>query len=231
MFHEKCTNDLLYFGFISLFTKFRFAKSLFIVYSVINASQGEIHKEVITLPHDEEETPAIVNEKPGAKLQKLREELQVKILQQRAEMWHKKKQQAEETKIDDIEGESEQKDGFEDKILDDEEEEELTESEEEEEEEEIVEDEKPRKRSAFLDEEAEVSGEENGDEVDADDEIGDEDEVEENCEEVVENEVETKKPRKRILNTFDEDSNSNDKSAEDTTACFDTTVSCNCFLM
>lgn len=181
-----------------------------IFFSVINASQGEIRKEILTVPVEEEKTPAVVNEQPGAKLKKLREELQNKILQQRTELWQKKQQQVREENETMRDGEDE-KDGFENEILDIEEEEELTETEEEEEEEEddVEIYEKPRKKSAFVDDEAEVSDENET-------EAQEESEAEQN---------ETNKPRRRILNTFDDDSNSCDKN-NDETGYLDTTVSC-----
>lgn len=104
---------------------------------------------------DEEEEPVLV-ETPGAKLQRLREELQIQMAQKRLEMWKQKQEQGDcfitEKKIDECE------DNKEKDILDDEEEEfEMTESESDEEEDEEedydLKPEKPKLKSAFIDEE------------------------------------------------------------------------------
>lgn len=188
------------------------------VCSVINASQGEIRREVLTVPvEEEEEAPVVCNEKPGAKLKKLREELQSKILQQRAEFWQKKREQASvENEVED------EKDGFEDAILDDEDEEELTESEEEEEEEidDVIIKEKARKKSAFVDEEAEVSGDDEDNDEEVEDVTENEAEVSDKEEEKVDSAT-SNKPRRRILTAFEEDSNSCEE-----TGYLDSTISC-----
>ncbi|RZC32724.1 claspin -like [Asbolus verrucosus] len=118
-------------------------------------SGGEIIKETVSMNVDEEEQPATV-ETPGAKLQKLRVELQNQMAQRRSELWKQRQEQgdclATEKKMSD-EQETE-KDILDD---DDEEEIEMTESESED----IDEDEenynpppeKPRTKSAFIDDE------------------------------------------------------------------------------
>lgn len=114
----------------------------------------------------EDSEVAVVEEKPGAKLQKLRGELQSQMAQKRSELWQKKATKqigTEETNLE--EGEKEYC-GMDDDILDDEEEEmEMTESSEEEEdvedeEEEETDCENLKKKSVFIDEEAEESDEE-----------------------------------------------------------------------
>lgn len=61
------------------------------VCSVINLSQGEVHRETVAMSVDPEEEPP-VSEKPGLRLQKLRNELQSQIAQRRSEMWQQKSQ-------------------------------------------------------------------------------------------------------------------------------------------
>lgn len=55
-------------------------------------TQGEICKETIALTSEQKEEPVILLEKPGAKLQKLRNDLQHKIAQRRSELWQQRQQ-------------------------------------------------------------------------------------------------------------------------------------------
>ncbi|KAJ8925628.1 hypothetical protein NQ315_009472 [Exocentrus adspersus] len=127
--------------------------------SIISIESGEIHKETVAMKLDDENEAMVIEEKPGAKLQKLRNELQSQMAQKRSEMWQKKSTQelSRENKP-----EKEQDDAVNDDYLDDEEEEiEISESSEEEDPDEEIEnytDCKPKKKkSAFIDEEAEES--------------------------------------------------------------------------
>lgn len=88
---------------------------------------GEIVKETVSMNVNEEEEP-VVFETPGAKLQKLRDELQQQIAQKRLELW---KQKHEKGDVPLVENESDVIQSDEKDILDDEEEEdfEMTESE------------------------------------------------------------------------------------------------------
>lgn len=170
----------------------------------------------------------VVEEKPGAKLQKFRDELQSQIAQKRSELWQKKATKQiskEETNLD-----CREKDDCEldDDILDDEEEEveimETSEEEEEEENEEIDNDVNREKKSIFIDEEAEES-EGEGDEIiepsedgeanEADDEneiddlssCDEKDEVEQTSQSIKEFKVQpTNKIFRKILKGFTEDS-------------------------
>lgn len=58
-------------------------------------TQGEILKEKVTV-FVEEEAPVVVMEKPGAKLNKLRNELQCQIAQRRSLLWQQRQQEAAE---------------------------------------------------------------------------------------------------------------------------------------
>ncbi|EFA06121.1 hypothetical protein TcasGA2_TC008964 [Tribolium castaneum] len=177
---------------------------------------GEIIKETVSMNvDDEEEEPPLV-ETPGAKLQRLREELQVQMAQKRLEMWKQKQDQGDilvsEKKLEDEDGNTEKD------ILDDEDEEfEMTESESEEEEDEEEYDlkpEKPKVKSAFIDTEVE---DDDPEEINEDDEETGMDIVEENeddiendaDDEAVDNE-DLESPRRkvlrRIVKPFTEDS-------------------------
>lgn len=58
-------------------------------------TQGEILKETVSVYVDEE-APVVVMEKPGAKLNQLRNVLQCQIAQRRSLLWQQKQQEATE---------------------------------------------------------------------------------------------------------------------------------------
>ncbi|XP_021936176.1 claspin isoform X3 [Zootermopsis nevadensis] len=128
---------------------------------------GNIHRDVVKVVLGSEEAqddPALA--KPGAKLRRLKEELQLQIAQRRADEWHRHLQE----QGPDIEEEgNEKEDDLSDcgGLLDDLETETTDAETESEEEEDIVLVEKKRVKSAFLDDEAEVSDD---DETSGDDE-------------------------------------------------------------
>lgn len=64
--------------------------NFFITCSVVTVNNGEVHKQTVTLSTEPEEQPVNLVEKPGAKHQKLRGELQQQILQRRSELWQHK---------------------------------------------------------------------------------------------------------------------------------------------
>jgi hypothetical protein len=117
--------------------------------------KGEIVTETVSMNVDEDEEPAMV-ETPGAKLQKLREELQLQMAQKRLELWKQKHEQGECLTIEKKDNGDCQK---EKDILDDDDEEEfeITDSEEmdedEDEEDDSLQLEKPKVKSAFINEE------------------------------------------------------------------------------
>lgn len=127
--------------------------------SVLNADGSGRHHETIIVSEDVEE-PAKKHQIPGLRMKKLREELQEQIKQKRLEEFMKKKA---EYILDNEEGdgsvyEGEKTDcGLGDEVLDNDEEEELTDedtsSEEDEEEDDVELQDKPRVKSAFVDEE------------------------------------------------------------------------------
>ncbi|CAH0551255.1 unnamed protein product [Brassicogethes aeneus] len=174
------------------------------VVSIVSVSGGEIHKETLAMNVDDEDT-SVVEEKPGAKLQKLRDKLQNQMALKRSEVWQKKFQKniGNESKEDEKPDYEENAD---DELLDDEEEEELSESESENEDLE----EKTRKKSKFLDDEAEDEDEEEDNEDDKNPEENmDETTQSSNYSDVYDNIndiVPKKKTLKRILKGFTEDS-------------------------
>ncbi|XP_066244848.1 claspin-like [Euwallacea similis] len=121
-------------------------------------SGGDILKEEVAMNVDSDEEDERIEEKPGVKMQRLRGELQRQMEIKKVEIWQQKAANG-------IRGDT-QDDAQEKSILDDdyeEEEEEMTD--EEELEDDLVEDDidmtdKPQKKSAFLDEEAEESNQE-----------------------------------------------------------------------
>ncbi|KRT78336.1 hypothetical protein AMK59_6410, partial [Oryctes borbonicus] len=130
---------------------------------IVCLSGDKILKETVEMSvNDEEIIP--INEKPGERIKKLREELQMQMARKRSEIW----QQRSDTKIKDktISTEIEETDYKEkeaDILDDDDEEEEFTNTEDEEdedvdgEEEDMDEDVKTKPKNIFLDEEADVS--------------------------------------------------------------------------
>ncbi|XP_049785254.1 claspin isoform X2 [Schistocerca cancellata] len=145
--------------------------------SVEKSENGEenVVKEVLTVPLDEEapEDPELA--KPGAKLLRLKEELQQKMARQREEEWLKKQQEFKMDNEEDIDDEKSDCGMFDE---DDDAEEPLTESESEEEEEEEETTKVVRKKTVknkFLDDEAEVSGDDEDYEEDEDDDGGGDD--------------------------------------------------------
>ncbi|XP_018573516.1 claspin-like [Anoplophora glabripennis] len=192
--------------------------------SIISFESGEIHKETVAMKLEDESDLTAVEEKPGAKLQKLRIELQDQMAQKRSEWWKKKTtEQSNNEKTNTDEGENEDCGPDDDDILDDEEEEmDITESSEEEEEE-VEEndhvDREEKKKSIFIDEEAEES-DEDGEIIEAtsEDEVAnqadDENEIDD-ASDCNENEEESEasnekrcanKTYKKILKGFSEDS-------------------------
>ncbi|KAK5647608.1 hypothetical protein RI129_002500 [Pyrocoelia pectoralis] len=138
---------------------------------VINLSQGEIHKETLTIPVDSKESESIeMTSKPGIKFQKLRNELQERIAKERTDIWKQKDLALSTHETLDI-GETTSKDGYEadEDILDDEEEEVI--SDEATDEEDIYDEtdhvEEVKKKSAFLDDEAEVTDVDESEELDS----------------------------------------------------------------
>ncbi|KAG5890226.1 hypothetical protein JTB14_028767 [Gonioctena quinquepunctata] len=179
--------------------------------SIVSVQSGEIHKETVDMTVDDDDDPREIEEKPGAKLQKLREELQNQMALQRLEI-RQKKATPNLTLAD------EDKDIYDGEKSD-------CESSEEENLEEL--EDKPRKdeiKSAFLDDEADESDreeEDEADDADDEDEINEEDEDMESesnenektesldvCEEV--GQIPVKKTMKRILKGFTEDSDDED---------------------
>jgi hypothetical protein len=76
---------LIFFSFLSYFVTF----------SIVGVGgKGEIVTETVSMNVDEDEEPAMV-ETPGAKLQKLRKELQLQMAQKRLELWKQKHEQGE----------------------------------------------------------------------------------------------------------------------------------------
>lgn len=140
--------------------------------SIVSVTGGEIHKETVAMKiDDDDDNPNVQEEKPGAKLQKLRGKLQMQMALKRSELWQQKADSISKTCVN---GEigiysiyevctymlniilfTVTKEGYEeeanDDILDNEDEEELTETEDESEGEDLPE--KPRKKSAFVDDE------------------------------------------------------------------------------
>ncbi|XP_066138261.1 claspin-like [Euwallacea fornicatus] len=126
-------------------------------------SGGDILKEEVAMNVDSDEEDERIEEKPGVKMQRLRGELHRQMELKKAEIWQQKAAKG-------IRGDTQ--DDIDKNILDDdsEEEEEMTDEEEEMTDEEELEDElieddidmtdKPHKKSAFLDEEAEESNQE-----------------------------------------------------------------------
>lgn len=128
--------------------------------SVLNADGHGRHHETIIITEDVEE-PAKKHQIPGLKMKKLREELQAQIKQKRLEEFRKKKAEykLDNEEDDDSVYEGEKMDcGLGDEMLDNEDEEELTdedssEEEEDQEENDVDLQDKPRVKSAFVDEE------------------------------------------------------------------------------
>lgn len=66
------------------------SRLIFRDFSIQTALDGDATEDVITISADLEEQPVALMEKPGAKHQKLRGELQHQILQRRSELWQHK---------------------------------------------------------------------------------------------------------------------------------------------
>lgn len=180
-------------------------------------SQGNIEKEVVFMEIDDDNS-IDVQEKPGVRLQRLRNELQDQIAKRKSEIWQNKSTKPSE-KLQNGECEDEPlKSDYEADvdILDDEDEEEMSESSEDEEETDDEENgksaEKEKKKSAFIDEEAEESDIEDDEAINNDSDkeneevVGtgiDENSDSTNISEVV---VPVKKPLRRIVKGFTEDS-------------------------
>ncbi|XP_028135625.2 claspin isoform X2 [Diabrotica virgifera virgifera] len=123
-------------------------------------SGGEIHKETVAIHVDDDEDTAI-EEKPGVRLQKLRNELQSQIAQQRYQHWQNKSTKEVINDTEDPYKDEKSECGADDAILDDDEEEEMSESSEDEIDDENDERENEfetqQKKSAFIDDEADES--------------------------------------------------------------------------
>ncbi|CAG9860448.1 unnamed protein product [Phyllotreta striolata] len=197
--------------------------------NVVSVEQGgEIHNETVSVSADAEEIA--IEEKPGVRLQRLRNELQSQIAQRKSEIWRQRAAAKDEvqTEIDPYDGEKSEC-GADDNILDDEEEDEMSESSDEEEIEEDLIDGKPRKKSEFLNDEADESdiedNEENlgnddneeegegdtGSNEDDDNEVDEDNDeqesnIDENNEEQSLDALPFKKPLRRIIKAFTEDS-------------------------
>ncbi|GLV36399.1 claspin [Carabus blaptoides fortunei] len=174
--------------------------------SIVNVEGGVIHQETINLVDDEKEEHAKVTQTPGAKFKKLREELEEQMARKREEEWKKRQEQKRLDNEEDIVYNEEKTEcGMAESAILFDEEEEMTESESSEDEEDDVEiKEKPRTKSAFVDDEAEQS-DDVADEED-DDEEDDSDEEDDNEEQVDEVKDGVKKPLKRIITVFNDDS-------------------------
>ncbi|XP_050294813.1 claspin-like isoform X2 [Anthonomus grandis grandis] len=205
-------------------------------------SGGDIHEEEVAVNVDSDEEAAEVEEKPGAKLHKLKEELQKQMEQKKTEIWRKK---AAKGIRGGLFGSEEGEEETEEKYIFDDEEEEMTEEEEtgEELEENVNLDDKPKKKSMFMDEEAEVSENDDMDEpkdkegyeedIPGDDEINAEQSEEENKEDEAsdaeddasviseaseknaETFIEKKRVLKRIVQPADDDSDDDDLFKDD----------------
>uniref|UniRef100_A0A1Y1KHU8 Claspin n=1 Tax=Photinus pyralis TaxID=7054 RepID=A0A1Y1KHU8_PHOPY len=172
---------------------------------IVNLSQGEVQKEIVTITVDDNKESEMPS-KPGVRLQMLRNELQEKIAKEKAETWKNKDvtlSQLDEN-ADDM-GETSCKDGYEadEEILDDEEEEEET---DEETDDEIEQVEKVRKKSAFVDDEAEVTDEDECDDASSGRSSKMSVQVDEDNSNTGEGLPEPKKRTSRILKGFAEDS-------------------------
>nr|XP_023017060.1 claspin-like isoform X2 [Leptinotarsa decemlineata] len=197
--------------------------------NIVSVESGEIFKETVDMNVDDDD-PVDIEEKPGAKLQKLRGELQNRMSEQRKKMWQKKIN-AEPTSADKDPYDGEKSDCESgDRILDDDEEEEMSESSEEENEEEEEENEQKDKqkdkhqaKSSFFNNETEETDREDSEEdcIEADDGDDEQEMDEEEKSKVLEDEESNssdhcegkpvKKTLKRILKGFTEDSDEDDQ--------------------
>ncbi|KAH1014426.1 claspin isoform X1 [Dendroctonus ponderosae] len=184
--------------------------------SIVSVERGgDIRKEEVAVNVDSDEEDLVVEEKPGAKLHKLKVDLQNQMQQKKAELWQQKAAKGLRAGALTSEGQENEED-----VLDDDEEE--TEMTDEEETDEDLEDdvdmrEKSRKKSDFLDEEADVTDD---DEEEEDESVkeGFENNAVEDQEEVVSepgtsediHEPEQRKVLKRILKPTDSDSEEED---------------------
>nr|CAI5869677.1 unnamed protein product [Callosobruchus analis] len=198
-------------------------------FNVINIEGGEAHKETLAINVDDDENIAI-EEKPGVRLHRLREELQKQIAARRSELWQKKTTtektaDAKETEKSPYDGEKSECGADEDALLDMEDEEEISESSEEEEEvegelDENEEDEKEKRKSAFIDGEAEES-DEGGEDCDNGDEVAETSENEDDEEEAGEYEDEDENSKdfttrlEKETTEENEDDNENSKDSTD----------------
>ncbi|KAI4467903.1 claspin [Holotrichia oblita] len=131
---------------------------------VVSLSDGKVHKETVEMAINGEETIP-VNEKPGERLKRLREELQTQMAQKRSEIWQRRTKLNTFNK-EDVKEENSNCNEIENDVLDNEDEEEFTESEEEDD---VIdaceknEEEQITQKCDFLDEEAEESDIDNDD--------------------------------------------------------------------
>ncbi|XP_060536035.1 claspin [Cylas formicarius] len=191
-------------------------------------SGGDIHKETVAMNVDDGNNPEI-EQKPGAKLKKLRQELQSQMAQRKSIIWQQKSSKDISSALNQLS--QDKKEGYEEELPFDDEEEILTESEDSEEEiEDVCIKDKPSKKSVFLDEEAEESGiEEIDHEVEHDEDEAIDELTDQNCDIIddnsnfatksVDDEINCgeKKSLKRILNTFeDSDDDENSVANRDT---------------
>ncbi|CAG9762014.1 unnamed protein product [Ceutorhynchus assimilis] len=168
---------------------------------------GDIHQEELSMNvHSDEED--VMEEKPGVKFKKLKQELQKQMEQKKAEIWQQKASKGIRGGLENADEEEEtEKD-----ILDfDEEEEAIMTDEEEEEDDELIEDDidltdKPTKKSAFLDEEAEEdeASVKEGYEDNIEDEENENDEDNDDDDDTPSEIEEPKKPLKRIIKPADD---------------------------
>nr|XP_022913905.1 claspin-like [Onthophagus taurus] len=190
---------------------------------IVNVTNDEIHKEKLEITIEDDTIPII--EKPGERLKKLKDELEMKIAEEQTKFWkeraEKKPEMDEDEKVKQIDDDD---DEYED-ILDtiDNDEEEFTEIEDDEDGGEIIGDdddeneemeEKSKRKSEFLENEAEESdcGDcDDGEEMDVDNEENEE-ENENNSDADDEDECskednnKKKKRLKRIIQVFENDS-------------------------
>ncbi|XP_030763518.1 claspin-like [Sitophilus oryzae] len=129
---------------------------------------GDIHKETVAVNVDEDDKDITLEEKPGARLMKLKEDLQNQMAERKSQIWQQKAAKGM-GKTEEIDESNKEQIVDEYDILDDEDEEDVEMTDEEYSEDEIDENDvemkdKPKKKSEFLDEEAEESEAEENDE-------------------------------------------------------------------
>ncbi|XP_044744111.1 claspin-like [Coccinella septempunctata] len=188
--------------------------------SITSVADGQIHRETLSLKMEENEDADMKPlEKPGVRMQKLREELQYQMAKRRSDLWREKL--IKKNDCEKLDGDTDNDEKFDTKdILDDEDEEDFTDPEEELEENDCDMSENIRRKSDFVNEEAEESELEGNDDEEGLPEENEEEEEEYETQEEdekveEEEEMETvdheetaqkKKVLKRIIRPLDDDS-------------------------